>query len=310
MNLETVVPLLEIHQSDFPEEAVAWAAVHPEAITPPLLAMLDRVSADPEPHIRQRPLYMGHLFALYLLAQFREASALPAVKRFSLLPEDDLDWLVGDLVTEDLARIIASVSGNRLQLAKELAEAPDAYAFVRSAAFQAIPIQVIHTGLARERAAAFLASVADQGLHKADWCVWGGWLEACTNLQLADLVPRIRDLFDRVPDLNEFDDCQRLEEEIAGSWESARAELQQNHYCTLIDDAAAEIRPWYRQVEDDTDDDDRDLEDALLNDEEPDLPTPPSPEQVQLVADEYRTGRNDPCPCGSGRKYKKCCARR
>ena len=20
-----------------------------------------------------------------------------------------------------------------------------------------------------------------------------------------------------------------------------------------------------------------------------------------------RTGRNDPCPCGSGRKYKKCC---
>jgi len=22
-----------------------------------------------------------------------------------------------------------------------------------------------------------------------------------------------------------------------------------------------------------------------------------------------KTGRNDPCPCGSGRKYKRCCAR-
>jgi uncharacterized protein YecA (UPF0149 family) len=22
-----------------------------------------------------------------------------------------------------------------------------------------------------------------------------------------------------------------------------------------------------------------------------------------------RAGRNDPCPCGSGKKYKKCCAR-
>ncbi|HGZ0736297.1 TPA: SEC-C metal-binding domain-containing protein, partial [Escherichia coli] len=21
-----------------------------------------------------------------------------------------------------------------------------------------------------------------------------------------------------------------------------------------------------------------------------------------------QTGRNDPCPCGSGKKYKKCCA--
>ncbi|MBF0444655.1 MAG: SEC-C domain-containing protein [Magnetococcales bacterium] len=23
----------------------------------------------------------------------------------------------------------------------------------------------------------------------------------------------------------------------------------------------------------------------------------------------YKIGRNDPCPCGSGRKYKKCCLR-
>ncbi len=24
---------------------------------------------------------------------------------------------------------------------------------------------------------------------------------------------------------------------------------------------------------------------------------------------EKKIGRNDPCPCGSGRKYKKCCGR-
>ncbi|MDR0942113.1 MAG: SEC-C domain-containing protein [Holosporales bacterium] len=22
---------------------------------------------------------------------------------------------------------------------------------------------------------------------------------------------------------------------------------------------------------------------------------------------DYKIGRNDPCPCGSGKKYKKCC---
>jgi uncharacterized protein len=33
-------------------------------------------------------------------------------------------------------------------------------------------------------------------------------------------------------------------------------------------------------------------------------------EVMALLADEARaTGRNDPCPCGSGRKYKRCCAR-
>ena len=26
-----------------------------------------------------------------------------------------------------------------------------------------------------------------------------------------------------------------------------------------------------------------------------------------IVRDEVKVGRNDPCPCGSGKKYKKCC---
>ncbi|NCC62326.1 MAG: hypothetical protein EOM12_15605 [Verrucomicrobiae bacterium] len=33
------------------------------------------------------------------------------------------------------------------------------------------------------------------------------------------------------------------------------------------------------------------------------LLNPPEPYRV-----EETTGRNDPCPCGSGKKYKKCCA--
>ena len=28
-----------------------------------------------------------------------------------------------------------------------------------------------------------------------------------------------------------------------------------------------------------------------------------------VVRDVPKVGRNDPCPCGSGKKYKKCCGR-
>jgi len=34
----------------------------------------------------------------------------------------------------------------------------------------------------------------------------------------------------------------------------------------------------------------------------PAAPAPPVP-----VTSEPKVGRNDPCPCGSGKKYKKCC---
>ena len=29
-------------------------------------------------------------------------------------------------------------------------------------------------------------------------------------------------------------------------------------------------------------------------------------EEIQRYAVEHHIGRNDPCPCGSGKKYKKC----
>ena len=32
------------------------------------------------------------------------------------------------------------------------------------------------------------------------------------------------------------------------------------------------------------------------------------PPQTQVRRDTPKVGRNDPCPCGSGKKYKKCCA--
>lgn len=48
-------------------------------------------------------------------------------------------------------------------------------------------------------------------------------------------------------------------------------------------------------IEPDKPEDVRDLEIAL---------NPPAP-----VHAEAKTGRNDPCPCGSGKKFKKCCGR-
>ena len=31
--------------------------------------------------------------------------------------------------------------------------------------------------------------------------------------------------------------------------------------------------------------------------------------KIPMKADKKKPGRNDPCPCGSGLKYKKCCGK-
>ncbi|MDB3958414.1 SEC-C metal-binding domain-containing protein, partial [Opitutales bacterium] len=38
----------------------------------------------------------------------------------------------------------------------------------------------------------------------------------------------------------------------------------------------------------------------------PSAPSAP-PVATPVVRDAPKVGRNDPCPCGSGKKYKKCC---
>lgn len=33
----------------------------------------------------------------------------------------------------------------------------------------------------------------------------------------------------------------------------------------------------------------------------------PAPKPEQFIREEKKVGRNEPCPCGSGKKNKKCC---
>jgi preprotein translocase subunit SecA len=44
----------------------------------------------------------------------------------------------------------------------------------------------------------------------------------------------------------------------------------------------------------------------LPTEEEPELPPPVEP----IRSDHEKIPRNDPCPCGSGKKYKKCCGKK
>jgi len=45
------------------------------------------------------------------------------------------------------------------------------------------------------------------------------------------------------------------------------------------------------------------------NPEETDPETPPAFVIAPIIGSSRPTGRNDKCPCGSGKKYKRCCSK-
>jgi hypothetical protein len=86
-------------------------------------------------------------------------------------------------------------------------------------------------------------------------------------------------------------DLMRLVEELALSDPAYVARLKR-HYALVKRAAADPNHPAYHK-----------LQDAIEKEEDELLVRVPGPEP-------QRVGRNDPCPCGSGIKYKHCCGRK
>jgi len=91
------------------------------------------------------------------------------------------------------------------------------------------------------------------------------------------------------------------------------------HTPTKITDTVAEMRDWHWPADADARKKHRLSQDIWpfeSGSRQPTKPLPldddefPSPYEPSTLRREFpRVGRNDPCPCGSGKKYKKCCLR-
>ena len=126
------------------EAALLAAAEQRDAITPELIAAVDRVSTDPAFYLEHRECCL-HLFAIYLLAQFREIRALNSFLRFFSLPGEQALNLTGDMVTQNGAAVLASVCGGDPTPLLRLACDETVNEFVRGQAIAGLLVQCIRS---------------------------------------------------------------------------------------------------------------------------------------------------------------------
>ncbi|MCF7920613.1 MAG: DUF1186 domain-containing protein [Candidatus Cloacimonetes bacterium] len=108
MEIKKIIWELKYYHGYFPEEALKAAIEQKEEIIPELLQML-KISIENINYVSSGSSYMGHLYAIYLLAQFRVPDAFPLIVEFFTYFEEDDYSFMGDFITEDLHRILASV---------------------------------------------------------------------------------------------------------------------------------------------------------------------------------------------------------
>lgn len=284
MELETILEELTTFTSGhFPRKALQAAIAQREAITPHLLKSLENA-----PRVLGRMVaddnYMLPLYAFYLLAQFREPRAYPLIVDFFSLPgESPLD-MTGDFVTEDLGRVLASVSGGNMAPMKRLVRNPRINEFTRGAALGGLVSLFVNDLQPREAVIAYLRHLLRGGLEQKYSYVWEGLLSTCASLCAEELLEDLQQAADK--DL--FEDFDWFTEVMSQGKEARLASLRNDPHHQLVADTVAEIEWWacFRPP-----------------------PRPPVITPKPAPAPGQKIGRNAPCPCGSGKKYKHCCGK-
>lgn len=311
MNIETIKKQLETFDKTFPEAAVRAAMEQREAITPILLDCL-RTAADDPQRVAAIPGAMLHIYAMYLLAQFQERAAYPLLVKLFSTPGEVCFDLAGDVVTEDLDRILIAVCGGDLEPIKRMIEDPTVNEYVRSSCMRSLVTLVLRGDLERESAIDYFRTLFTDKLSREPGFVWGSLIIDCCDLCPEELLPEIERAFaDGLVDTFLIG-LDSVEQSIAEGREAAM-QLGRRSRRGPITDTVAEIQCW--ACFDEEESPAAPLMPPMPPMETDDLPRttkggspPPTPTVVRSTPAGYeKVGRNDPCPCGSGKKYKKCC---
>jgi hypothetical protein len=289
------------NERELPSTEIAFATLYADAIEPDVIALLERAQGQDLDIASRRLLFRG----IHILGGRRVGAAYRPLVAFLRGSQDRVDELLGDAVTENLSQILAGVFDGDPQPLCDLVIDAGVDGFVREAALKALAFLAFEARIDRRAFEAFLLRFDEARLAPADDDVmWHAWMTAVAALGVATLEPRVRSAFadGRIsPDWCDEDDFDELlQAAIARPNDRTRLEPEQMGY---IEDTVVALENFSESDDDFAAgpfaDDEDDSEDAIW----------PSRVEPGIPAENpYRdVGRNDPCPCGSGKKFKKCC---
>jgi hypothetical protein len=240
MDLKEILSHLERNKGYFPRAAVLEAVARRIEIVPALLRILEEVSRDPERFASDGD-RMIHIYAMYLLAQFRVARAYPLLVQIFSAPGELPFELVGDVVTEDLGMILASVSDGDMSGMASLVENEQANEYVRAAATDGLVTLVVCGKRSRDEVMAYFGSLFHK-LERRPSMAWHGLVSACVRLCPEEVVKQIRQAYKDGLVNPELIRWKNVERALELGKESAIKELKGSN--RLVTDVEKEMEWW------------------------------------------------------------------
>ena len=258
-----------------PTAALREALRHPAAVGDATLPLLEAAADGRELGPEETNLLF---WGLHVMAHARDTRALAPLLRLLRQDEESLDALLGDALTATLAKVLASLFDGDAAPFFRLVLDSTADDHVRMALLCACTFLTLEGRIDRTAMHELLIRFDDAQAAVEAAPAWVGWEETIAHLGFRDLAPRVAAaradgrITDEVSDADWFKEALRKAETKPDD----RDRLGPYQYGYL--DEPVEALDW-----------------TVEGAGEP---------QRNPLKD---VGRNDPCPCGSGKKFKKCC---
>ena len=297
MTKHEILESLEYTSDNFPRESLMAIRADRENYIPALLESLEYVCQNAEMLHDTDSDYFLHTYAMYMLAEFREKRAFPMLAALLRFPSDCIEFLLGDDLLEGFPKVLMSTfSEEHIQALKDVIEDTALHEWARAVAIMIYGLAYEEGHITKEEIIAYLRSLIYEKLPPDDSdVVFTGIGNCVIDAQLIELRRDIRYLHDN----------DRVDETVYGGYDGFIDELfdeKRVKESRFIEDAISHMGRWHGFA-----DEDRAEKEAVDFEKM-------TEELAQLYARDTQdpqrfknVGRNAPCPCGSGKKYKKCC---
>ena len=297
MNVETAISTFASAGHDLPREAMQWALDNWDEAAPGLLGVLERYADGTD---RSEDAANALFFILHLAGERRDTRTFAPLCRLAKDAEA-IEAVLGDGITTPLKGILISTYDGDLDALKGVIEAERADPYVRSGALEVLAYLAATGRVAREDAQAYLLQLYDTLRPQHESFAWYGWSAAIALLGLASMSGLVRKAFARGLIDPVFTNYDHFREDLGRTLADPEgmAGLRYDKIGPL-DDAIAELAGWYA------------FSDAAKQNRARHIAreaagVQPRPPEAPAINPFKGVGRNGPCPCGSGKKFKKCC---
>lgn len=241
------------------------------------------------------------MHALLLLVELNDESSIDVILDILRQDDDYLETWFSDFLTEDFWELIYNIANNKLDVLRKFVMEPNKYTYSCSMITEVAQQVILHQPERKQEVTEWYKGIFEEWIAREDdenlidTELIAFFVSDVVNLNLTKLAPKVSELFDHG----------LVAEGVAGTKKSCLEDLyrlkdydkKREVFDTIADRYAYYLSTWHYYSADQRN----------QNEKQPDSFPEIVKDKLAAFDEKPKIGRNDPCSCGSGKKYKKCC---